>query len=271
MPGADGQRRDGRAAARSARRAGRRRPARCAATRGSCRAARRLRRGTSGPAGSPPGSWRPPARRAAGRRPRRRRRGRRRTGGSGRAPRGAGRLVVAGHAVVEQHVLRRLEPGDPEVAQPPQVQPAARPSGGRRGRGRPRRSRPAGPEREVGDLPVAARADRHRDAAHPGGERPTPRARRSACRARPRLGRVRPGQVEVDDGLVPRGPAATWTASDSRGRPARRAGELGHGAERGHEVRGPLVEGVVGDDERAAGPRSARAGRAARARGSGDG
>ena len=33
--------------------------------------------------------------------------------------------VVPGDAVVEQHVLGRLEPGDVEVAQPPQVEPAA--------------------------------------------------------------------------------------------------------------------------------------------------
>ena len=33
--------------------------------------------------------------------------------------------VVVGRAVVEQHVLGRLEPGDVEVPQPPQVQPAA--------------------------------------------------------------------------------------------------------------------------------------------------
>ena len=34
-------------------------------------------------------------------------------------------LVVARDAVVEQDVLGRLEPGDLEVAQPPQVQPPA--------------------------------------------------------------------------------------------------------------------------------------------------
>ena len=109
------------------------------------------------------------------------------------------------------------------------------------------------PEREVGDRSVRDGADGHRDATHVVGERPS---RRASSEGRPTstrwLGRVRPGEVKVDDGLVPRGPCSDLDVQ--RLHEAVRyvhARELGHRAERGHDVRGPLVEGVVGDDERA--------------------
>ena len=177
------------------------------------------------------------------------------------------------HAVVEQHVLRRLEPGDVEVAQPPQVQPPP-----------DHRVHAAdevvlhdvpvdGPEREVGDRSVRAGADGHRDAAHVVGERRLGEHRAKGVRhRRDGVGRVRPGEVEVDDGLVPRGPCSDLDVQ--RLHEAVRyvhARELGHRAERGHDVRGPLVEGVVGDDERAPVAPPCRTGRAARTRGSGDG
>ena len=159
------------------------------------------------------------------------RRARRRARAPGRGPRGAGRPSLSRRdAVVEQHVLRRVEPGDPEVAQPPQVEPAA-----------DHRVHTAhqvvlddavrpGPEGEVGD-----RAGRC-----PGTRRPPRGARRrangtrrgaraSSCRGLVRrLRRIRPAPGRGRRPL--RGPAAPGraggdareAAGSRRVRPARR-------------------------------------------------
>ena len=102
--------------------------------------------------------------------------------------------VLPRDALVEQHVLGRLDPGDVEVAQPPQVEPAA-----------DHRVHAADqvvlgdaalvgrPEREVADRPAAAGADGDR---HPAG----------LLRERQRL--------------RPAGAAARWSRRRTRGPPA---------------------------------------------------
>ena len=80
--------------------------------------------------------------------------------------------VARRHGVEEQDVLGRLEPGQLEVAQPPEVEPAAdhrvhvadRPV---------LLQRPVGlrAEREVADLPVVVGHDADGDPAHRGRER----------------------------------------------------------------------------------------------------
>ena len=113
--------------------------------------------------------------------------------------------VAGGDGVQQQHVLGRLEPGELEVAQPPQVEPAAdhrvhvahRPVLLHR----PVRLRAEG---EVADLALVVGHDADGDPAHLGRERhPRPGWPRANAEASSWSTReVGPVHVEVDDGLV---------------------------------------------------------------------
>ena len=177
------------------------------------------------------------------------RRGRRRAGAPGRARRAAGPAGCPRRRQWKrQDVLRRLEPGEVEVAQPPQVEPAPdhRVHAADRpvlGHGAPSRR----PEREVADL-ARRRARRPRRPGAPGprtASGPGAVARGSAPPRR--VGQVRPVQVEVDHGSWPAGPLG----DDRR---ERRAGAVGRQlverADRADEVRVALVEALLGDRER---------------------
>ncbi len=112
--------------------------------------------------------------------------------------------VLPRHALVEQHVLGRLDAGDVEVAQPPQIEPAADhrvyaadqvvlddPVVGQRTVG------------EVVDRPALAGADRHRDPAYVVGEgQGTDDAGELLAGLLRRLRDVRPVHVEVEHHLV---------------------------------------------------------------------
>jgi hypothetical protein len=116
-----------------------------------------------GPAGSPRGSWRVPARCAAGRsRPCRHRRVTTSCRTWARATSRWSLRVVPTDAVQQQDVLGGVETGEVEVAQPPQVEPTTRPSGARRAPAGPRPGEPSGcgPEGEVADLALPARGPR---------------------------------------------------------------------------------------------------------------
>ena len=156
------------------------------------------------------------------------------------------RGVLPGDAVVEQHVARRVDAGDVEVAQPPQVEATAdhrvhaagqvvlddRPVSG-------------GAEDEVADLAVtASRAHRHAHASYVVGER----QRGQTCSelgAHLVSGRrgVGPGEVEVDDRVLAR--RAVGDVRRHRGDQLGALGELVHRADRGHQPGRPLVERVA--------------------------
>ena len=117
------------------------------------------------------------------------------------------RGVLPGDAVVEQHVAGRVDAGDVEVAQPPQVEATADhrvhaasqvvlDDGAVSGR----------TEDEVADLAVAAsRAHRNAHASYVVGERQSGQtcSELGAHLVRRRRG-VGPGEVEVDDGVLAR-------------------------------------------------------------------
>ncbi len=133
------------------------------------------------------------------------------------------RGVLPGDALVEQHVLGRLDPGHVEVAEPPQVQASA-----------DHRVDPpgevvlghaavvGGPEGVVADRPAGTGADGDGDPAYVAGER-----QRLDQRAEPlarlvrRLRRVGPVQVEVDDGLLALATSRD-VGADRGGQPTRR-------------------------------------------------
>ncbi len=234
------------------------------------------------PGGSPPGSRRSRARRAAARR---RVPSASRTTASSRTWASADEPLVAGvarrDAVVEQHVLGRVEAGDLEVPQPPQVEPPRdhrvhAPDEGvlhdaagrvvvlgperRVGRhGRPGRPPPtAPPDDDAADARESVLRQRRCDARRDGvGRRPGRRA--SAGRGRP------PTRCSAGRSRAGRADRAVEAA----------VGELGHLADGGDEQRRPAVEHVVGDDDgRPSGMPCARRTAAscrARARGSGGG
>ncbi len=160
------------------------------------------------------------------------------------------RGVLAGDALVQQDVLRRLDPRDVEVAQAPEVQaPADHRMDAAREVVLGHLAVVAGPEGEVAHRLAAAGADRDRDAAYVVGERQRLDQREQVlARGIGRLRCVGPVQVEVDHGLMTLAPAREVGADRGR-QPGRRVGQLGHRAQGRHQPRGAVVERVVGDDE----------------------
>ena len=163
-------------------------------------------------------------------------------------------LVVRRYAVVEQNVLGRLQPADPEVTKPPQVQPSSDhrvdsphevvlDDTGR-----------SGAEREVGHRASVSRAHGHRYPAYLLDLREAAEDGLQRCRSRlGGVGRAGPVQVEVDDGLVAgrcRGDQLTEGGDEATrvGRPV----ELRQLRDRGHQPGRAAVERVVAGDERPA-------------------
>ena len=126
--------------------------------------------------------------------------------------------VLPCDALVEEHVLGRLDAGDVEVAQPPEVEPAT-----------DHRVHAAdevvlddpvvgdGTVGEVGDRRALAGADRHRDPAYVVGEgQGADDAGELLAGPLRRLGCVRPVHVEVDDHLVAGGAGGDLVAERPR-------------------------------------------------------
>ena len=158
--------------------------------------------------------------------------------------------VLLGDREVEQHVLGRLEPRQGELAQPPEVEAAPDHRVDAPDQVVFNHAAVVGrPEREVGGRPVRAGADGDRDAPDAADDvelldqRPEPGGLLLDV-----VGRLGPGQVEVDDALVTRGRGVDL-AGDRVDQPA--AGlQLADLPDRRDEVRRPVVEEVVGDGER---------------------
>ncbi len=177
-----------------------------------------------------------------------------------------------GDREVEQHVLRRLEPRQGELAQPPEVEPAPdHRVDARRTRSSSTDAAVVGrPEGEVGRRPVGTRADGDGDApdAADDVELLDHRAQRGGLLLDV-VGRLGPRQVEVDDALVTRRRGLDL-AGHRVDQPAARR-QLADLADGRDEVRRPVVEDVVGDGERPLVDGGRPAGGPARTRGSAGG
>ena len=166
------------------------------------------------------------------------------------------RRVLPGDAVVEKHVPRRVDTGDVEVAQSPQVEtpPDHRVHAAGQvvldhGPARLGAVR-IGAEDEVADRPVAAGADGEAEASYAVSQR-------ECVHQGPQLfggpvgvsGHVGPVEVEVDDRLLMSG--ASGDVLGDRGDEVRAVDQLRHRAERGDEPGRAVVEGVARDHGRA--------------------
>lgn len=167
--------------------------------------------------------------------------------------------VVLGGGVQQQHVLGPVDPGEVEVAQAPQVEPAphhrvhaahqvvleeAPGRGARGGEG----GVVVGPEGEVGDVARTAGGDGQGDAACALGEAEGGQpVAQGARRLVGLLGQPGPRQVEVDHHLVVGGGEPDLVVDGGDERAVRR--QLVDRADGGHEVGGALVQHVVGDGE----------------------